>query len=119
VVRQVPWGCRASPKTPLSESAINPILASVELSSADTAQSAFVEAAVFDPASSQISIYHPLVIDNGTQPAVAPVVPALPAHAIVALWIGFNGNNLTLTSADPDNLSDARCVNGLPGIIFT
>lgn len=86
---------------------------------ANTAQSAFVEAAVFDPTTSQISIYHPLVIDNGTQPAVAPVVPLLPAHAIVALWIGFNGTNLTLTSADPGNLWEARCVNGLPGSSFT
>ena len=86
---------------------------------ANTAQSAFVEAAVFNPANSQISIYHPLVIDNGTKPAVAPVVPALPANAIVALWIGFNGDNLTLASADPNNLSNAHCNNGLPGSIFT
>jgi hypothetical protein len=86
---------------------------------ANTAQSAFVEAAVFNPANSQISIYHPLVIDNGTKPAVAPVVPSLPANAIVALWIGFNGDNLTLASADPSNLSNAKCVNGLPGSIFT
>jgi hypothetical protein len=86
---------------------------------ANTAQSAFVEAAVFDPANSQISIYHPLVIDNGTKPAVAPVVPKLPANAIVALWIGFNGDNLTLASADPNNLANADCVNGLPGSIFT
>jgi hypothetical protein len=86
---------------------------------ANTAQSAFVEAAVFDPATSQISIYHPLVIDNGTKPAVAPVVPNLPANAIVGLWIGFDGDNLTLTSADPNNLANAKCVNGLPGSIFT
>ena len=87
---------------------------------ANTAQSAFVEAAVFDPANSQISIYHPLVVDKGTKPAVAPVVPALPANAIVALWIGFNGNNLTLASEPHhDTLQDANCVNGLPGSIFT
>ena len=86
---------------------------------ANTAQSAFVEAAVFDPATNKISVYHPLVIDNGTQPAVAPVHPALPANAIVGLWIGFNGNNLTLASADPNNLTNAHCVNGLPGSIFT
>ena len=86
---------------------------------ANTAQSAFVEAAVFDPATSQISIYHPLVIDSGTKPAVAPVVPTLPANAIVGLWIGFDGDNLTLTSADPHNLASAKCVNGLPGSIFT
>jgi hypothetical protein len=86
---------------------------------ANGAQGAFVEAAVFNPANSQISIYHPLVIDNGTKPAVAPVVPSLPANAIVALWIGFDGDNLTLASADPSNLSNAKCVNGLPGSIFT
>ena len=86
---------------------------------ANTAQSAFVEAAVFNPANSQISIYHPLVIDQGTKPAAAPVKPNLPANAIVALWIGFNGDNLTLASADPNNLSNAHCVNGLPGSIFT
>jgi len=86
---------------------------------ANTAQSAFVEAAIFNPANSQIYIYHPLVIDLGTKPAVAPVVPNLPANAIVALWIGFNGDNLTLTAADPHNLWSAKCVNGLPGSIFT
>jgi hypothetical protein len=86
---------------------------------ANTAQSAFVEAAIFDPATSQISVYHPLVIDSGTKPAAAPVVPTLPANAIVGLWIGFNGDNLTLASADPANLGNAKCVNGLPGSIFT
>jgi hypothetical protein len=86
---------------------------------ANTAQSAFVEAVVFDPANSQISIYHPLVIDQGTSPAVAPVKPNLPANATVALWIGFDGDNLTLASANPSTLSNAHCVNGLPGSIFT
>jgi hypothetical protein len=88
---------------------------------ANTAQSAFVEAAVFNPANSQISIYHPLVIDKGTKPAVAPVAPNLPANAIVALWIGFNGTNLTLVGADanPAVLTNAKCVNGLPNDIFT
>ena len=87
---------------------------------ANGAQGAFVEAAVFNPANSQISIYHPLVIDKGTKPAVAPVVPALPANAIVALWIGFNGNNLTLAELpNHDTLEDANCVNGLQGSIFS
>lgn len=86
---------------------------------ANTAQSAFVEAAIFNPANSQIYIYHPLVIDIGTKPAAAPVVPNLPANAIVALWIGFNGDNLTLAAADPYTLWHNHCVNGLPGSIFT
>jgi hypothetical protein len=86
---------------------------------ANTAQSAFVEAAIFDPATSRILVYHPLVIDSGTKPAVDPVVPTLPANAIVGLWIGFNGENLTLASADRANLGNANCVNGVHGSIFT
>jgi hypothetical protein len=84
-------------------------------------QSAFVQAAIFDPATSQISVYNPLVVDNGTMPAVAPVVPTLPANAIVALWFGDNGNNLTLvgTPQTGDNTLRANhCVNGVPGSIF-
>ncbi len=84
----------------------------------NTAQSAFVQGAVFDPATGAISIYNPLVIDAGTKPAAAPVVPTLPANAVIALWFGFNGNNLTLTAADPNTLADANCRNGLPGSIF-
>ncbi len=86
----------------------------------NTAQSAFVQAAVIDPATGAISVYNPLVIDAGTTPAVAPVVPTLPANAIVAIWFGFNGNNLTQapTPAGSDNLQDANCVNGLPGNVF-
>ncbi len=60
------------------------------------AQAAFVQGAVINPATGQISIYNPLVIDQGTQPAITPAVPQLPANGIVALWFGSNGNTLTL-----------------------
>src|SRR6266704_2355216 len=81
------------------------------------AQAAFVQGAVIDPATGQISIYNPLVIDKGTRPAVAPVVPKLPADGIVALWFGFNGNNLTLQDAN-GSLKQGRCINGANGSIF-
>lgn len=81
------------------------------------AQSAFVQGAVINPATGQISIYNPLVIDEGTQPAAAPVVPQLPANGIVALWFGFNGNNLTLQDTN-HSLRQGRCVNGVKGSIF-
>jgi hypothetical protein len=70
---------------------------------ANTAQTAFVQGAVIDPATGQISVYDPLVIDAGTQPAVAPVVPTLPAGAVVAVWFGYNGDTLSL--AGPDQVS--------------
>src|SRR6266550_5978782 len=37
---------------------------------ANSAQAAFVEAAVVNPATGAISVYHPLVVDRGTRPAV-------------------------------------------------
>jgi hypothetical protein len=66
-------------------------------------QSAFVQAAIFDA---------------GTKSAVAPVVPTLPANAVVALWFGMNGDDLTLTAESPSTLPDANCVNGSPGSVF-
>ena len=82
---------------------------------ADPGTAAFVQGLVLDPASGQLSVYDPLVIDRGTEPAVAPVVPTLPANAIVALWFGFNGNILTLRG---NGVQDGSCVNGLDGSPF-
>src|SRR5579859_1334170 len=76
---------------------------------ANAGQAAFVQGAVIDPRTGAISVYNPLVIDAGTQPAAAPVVPTLPRNAVVALWFGFNGNNLTLAG----DTAAGRCVVGL------
>jgi hypothetical protein len=76
-----------------------------------------VQGAVVDPATGTISIYNPLVIDQGTQPAAAPVVPTLPKGAIVALWFGSNGNTLTLQDNN-GSLRQGRCANGVGGSIF-
>jgi hypothetical protein len=75
-------------------------------------QSAFVQAAIIDKDTGQISVYNPLVIDQGTQPAVAPVVPTLPTRNIVAIWFGFNANNLSLSGQGTD-LQDNHCTQGL------
>jgi len=84
---------------------------------ANADQAAFVEGAVLDPATGQISIYSPLVVDRGREPAIDPVVPILPQGAVVALWFGFNGDNLTL-KGQGNSLQDSKCVNGLAGSIF-
>ena len=80
-------------------------------------QGAFVQAAVLDPATGQVSIYNPLVIDQGTQPAIPPVVPNLPGGGVVAIWFGSNGNTLTLQSTH-DSLEDGHCANGVGDSIF-
>ena len=84
---------------------------------ANKAQAAFVQGAVFDPATGAISIYNPLVIDQGTKPAAQPVVPTLPQGGIVGLWFGFNGNNLMLQESN-GNLKAGNCVNGIPNSVF-
>ncbi len=98
--------------TPYQFVATNP--AQGPCNEANTGQSTFVQAAIYDPAANTLSAYEPLVIDQGTQPAVAPVVPQLPKGSIVALWFGFNGTILHLTGGT----AAGRCVNGLPGSDF-
>ncbi|HEY4026666.1 MAG TPA: hypothetical protein VGO86_09565, partial [Candidatus Dormibacteraeota bacterium] len=76
-------------------------------------QAAFVEAAVIDPATGRVSVYDPLVIDRGTRPAIRPARPALPPDAVVGVWVGFNGNALTLRGPGAD-----ACIAGVDGSTF-
>lgn len=101
--------------TPYQLTATDPAKGACNEANAD--QAAFAQGAIFDPATGQISLYNPLVIDKGTKAAVDPVVPKLPQNAVVALWFGYNGDNLTLKS-NQGSLRDGRCVNGVNGSIF-
>jgi hypothetical protein len=78
---------------------------------------AFVQATILNPATGALSTYEPLVITQGTQPAAKPVVPTLPAGAVVTVDFGFNGTNLTLAGTG-NSLRQGNCVNGLNGSIF-
>jgi hypothetical protein len=78
---------------------------------------AFVQATILNPRTGALSVYDPLVITQGTVPAVAPVVPKLPRHAIVTIDFGFNGTDLTQVGATPNALAQGNCVNGL-GSVF-
>jgi hypothetical protein len=80
-------------------------------------QAAFVQGAVIDPATGQISIYNPHVIDKGSRPAITPTAPTLPDNAIVGLWFGYNGDTLTLRSWR-NSLQDGNCINGLRNSVF-
>ena len=78
---------------------------------------AFVQATILNPRTGALSVYNPLVITQGTTPAVAPVVPKLPRNAIVTIDFGFNGTDLTQVGATPNALRQGNCVNGL-GSVF-
>ena len=62
-------------------------------------------------------MYNPLVITQGTK-LIAPVVPKLPACAIVTIDFGFNGTVLRQVGATPDALQQGNCVDGEPGLPF-
>lgn len=76
-------------------------------------QSSFVQGAIFDLDKNTISIYNPLVIDAGTTPAVAPVLPTFPTNYVAALWFGSNADTLALLNTkNTQSLQDGVCVPG-------
>jgi hypothetical protein len=101
--------------TPYELTATNP--ANGPCHELNPAQTAFVQATILDPATGNISVYNPLVIDHGTTAAVPPVVPIFPANAVVGIWFGYNGDNLT-QQPQVGALADNSCVNGIPGSVF-
>ena len=79
---------------------------------------AFVQATILNPKTGALSVYNPLVITQGTTPAVRPVVPKLPPHAVVTIDIGFNGTTLRQAGATPNALAEGNCTDGMPGSPF-
>jgi hypothetical protein len=79
---------------------------------------AFVQATIVNTQTGQLYVYDPLVITQGTTPAVAPVVPTLPAHYVATIDFGFNGTDLTQIGANANALRQGNCVNGQAGSVF-
>ncbi len=79
---------------------------------------AFVQATILNPRTGALAVYDPLVITQGTTPAVTPPVPTLPRNAIVTIDFGFNGTDLFQVGATPNALQQGNCVNGQTGSIF-
>ena len=55
----------------------------------------FIDATILAP-NGQLQVYNPLVINQGTTPAVAPTPPTIAPGSQVILSAGFNGNGLAL-----------------------
>jgi len=58
-------------------------------------EEAFVEATILAP-NGKLQVYDPLVVTQGTTPAVAPKAPKISGGSQVIINVGFNGNNLVL-----------------------
>ncbi|KAG0057826.1 hypothetical protein BGZ83_000013 [Gryganskiella cystojenkinii] len=89
------------PVNPLSaEGLATPfILVSGNCDQTDPIRHVVAEATIFDPNTKTFGVYHPLVILEGTQPAIKPVVPTLPQNAVVGLWFRAKSNSITLTGS--------------------
>jgi hypothetical protein len=79
---------------------------------------AFVQATILNTQTGKLYVYNPLVITQGTTPAVAPTVPKLPAHYVATIDFGFNGTVLTQVGATGNALRQGNCVNGQAGTEF-
>ena len=75
------------------------------------ATTSFVEATIFNPDNGHISVYHPLVVNDGTTPLVQPTPFVLPNNAIISISFGTNANTLRLIP--PTSVLAGRCVNGI------
>jgi hypothetical protein len=79
---------------------------------------AFVQATILNTRTGQAYVYDPLVITQGTTPAVAPTVPVLPRHYIATIDFGFNGTDLFQVGATANALAQGDCTDGPQGSIF-
>jgi hypothetical protein len=80
-------------------------------SMANQDEQAFVEATILSP-NGQVQVYNPLIITQGTRPAVWPTAPRIPRGSQVILDFGFNGTNLLLTGPGAFQKSSG-CVDAL------
>jgi hypothetical protein len=72
-------------------------------------EGAFVEATILAPNGS-LSVYNPLVVTAGTQPAVTPTAPTITAGSVIEISVGFNGTNLVLTGP---GARQGNCIDAL------
>jgi hypothetical protein len=79
---------------------------------------AFVQATILNTRTGALSVYDPLVITQGTTPAVAPTVPVLPRQYVATIDFGFNGTDLIQVGATANALAQGNCVNGQAGSVF-
>jgi hypothetical protein len=73
----------------------------------NAAETAFVEATILAP-NGQVTVYDPLVVTAGTQPAAPPAPVTVPTGAQVIIDTGFNGNNLVL---EGPGASEGNCID--------
>ena len=103
------------PNRPLSAQGLaTPWQLSDGCSEANPNEEAFVEATILAP-NGKLQIYDPLVITQGTMPAMTPAVPTIPRGAQIIINVGFNGNNLVLEGG---GAFQGRCIDAFGSSII-
>jgi hypothetical protein len=101
------------PPNPLSaQGLMTPWMLQAPCHEANPAQSVFVQAVIFDPATKSLAAYEPLVVDAGSAPAAPPTPITLPQGAVVGIFGGGNDDSTTLIGAT------AGCVFGFGQVFF-
>jgi hypothetical protein len=72
-------------------------------------QGVFIDATILSP-DGQLQVYNPLVIDQGTTPAVAPTPPTIAPGSQVILSLGANGNAVALVGR---GARQGNCIDAL------
>src|SRR5207302_10331794 len=113
--RAQPAGCTLTvPYDPLSARGLaTPYVLAGPCRENDPNTNAFVQAVILNRATGAVSLYDPLVVDRGTRPAIRPVAPTLPSSRVVAIWVGFNGDTLSLVGP-----GRRACVDGVQGSVL-
>ena len=73
----------------------------------------FAEAVILDLDTNSLTVYHPLIINAGTTPLVAPVTFTMPKNSLVGIWFGSNANAISLTPISA--IQQGLCVYNLGG----
>ena len=84
-------------------------------SEANPSEEAYVEATILAP-NGKLQIYDPLVITQGTTPAVTPTAPTIARGSQVTIDVGFNGNNLVLQGA---GAAQGKCLDAFGNSIMS
>jgi len=95
------------PPNPLTAQGLATPYIYVDCDQTNATQSSFIEAVILNKVTGALSVYTPLIINAGTQPLTAPIVPTLSQDDIVGIWFGSNANTLIL------NTTEVTCVNGV------
>ena len=72
-------------------------------------QGVFIDATILSP-DGKLQVYNPLVINQGTTPAVAPTPPTIAPGSQVILSLGANGNAVALVG---QGAAQGRCIDAL------